>query len=276
MRRSTVDHTESKSLGFTMIELLVVMSIIAMLLAVLLPGISRAREQSRSGVCRSNIRQIALANDLYSQESGGMYCPGARNYVIAPDPLDPNLHRWHGERDSTGSPFDPSRGPLSDYLGPDGTIRNCPTFPADQIAETSDAFEIGNGGFGYNNAYVGVQSVGIGPEDYKVVTDQSGAYASKIRRPARCIMFTDSAFANKGIIEYSFCEPRFHPGFGTRADPSIHFRHNKTANVAWCDGHVSGETRTFTWSSGFYRGDPDRLDIGWFGRADDNRLFDTW
>ncbi len=79
-----------------------------------------------------------------------------------------------------------------------------------------------------------------------------------------------------GLIEYSFAEPRFHPQFGSRADPSIHFRHHKNANVAWCDGHVSPQTRTFTWSSGVYEGDPDRCDIGWFGQADDNSLFDLW
>ena len=48
------------------------------------------------------------------------------------------------------------------------------------------------------------------------------------------------------------------------------------ANVAWGAGHVSRETRTFTWSSGFYQGDPERFDVGWFGRADDNHLFDLW
>jgi hypothetical protein len=37
---------------------------------------------------------------------------------------------------------------------------------------------------------------------------------------------------------------------------------------------VTSETRTFTWSSGFYGGDPERLDIGWFGKTDDNDLFD--
>ena len=87
-------------------------------------------------------------------------------------------------------------------------------------------------------------------------------------------MFADSGFAQSNVIEYSFAEPRFHPEFGSRADPSIHFRHLGRANVAWCDGHVSTDKRTFTWSSGFYEGDPDRLGIGWFGWTDDNSIFD--
>lgn len=88
-------------------------------------------------------------------------------------------------------------------------------------------------------------------------------------------MFTDSAFAEKRLIEYSFAEPRFHPSsLAARADPSIHFRHAQRANVAWCDGHVTSERRTYSWSSGIYPGDPDRWGIGWFGETDNNSLFD--
>ena len=89
-------------------------------------------------------------------------------------------------------------------------------------------------------------------------------------------MFADCAFAASGLIEYSFAEPRFHPGFpGSRADPSIHFRHRSLTNVGWCDGHVDSRIRAFTWSSGLYSGDPKRLHIGWFGDSDDNRFFEV-
>ncbi|GAG15690.1 unnamed protein product, partial [marine sediment metagenome] len=108
-----------------------------------------------------------------------------------------------------------------------------------------------------------------------VTEDRAGAKANWVHRPVETIMFTDSAFAASAIIEYSFAEPRFHPQFPTfRADPSIHFRHRKQANVAWCDGHVDRRIRTLSWSSGLYPSDPERFNIGWFGRADDNRLFD--
>ena len=87
-------------------------------------------------------------------------------------------------------------------------------------------------------------------------------------------MFTDAAFAAATLIEYSFAEPRYQPTTGFRSDPSIHFRHRKRANVAWCDGHVDRRPLTFTWSSGFYPSEPNEYDIGWFGRCDDNHFFD--
>ncbi len=248
--------------AFTLLELLVCVGLILLLLGALLPGLSRARGQAKSAVCQSNIRQLALANTLHAQESLGRYTPGAAEFLK-------NLHRWHGSRESVTKPFNPADGPLIPYLGPDAQIRACPEFEPRQ-----PGFERGNGGYGYNNAYVGVQTATNRHGRTVVISDRSGALADEVRRPGETLMFADSAFVSRDLIEYSFAEPRFHPRYATRADPSIHFRHAGLANVAWCDGHATRERRTFTWSSGFYEGSPDRFDIGWFGPTDDNSLFD--
>lgn len=51
--------------AFTLVELLVVVSIIALLLSILMPSLSKARECARSTVCRSNLKQIYMAYTLY-------------------------------------------------------------------------------------------------------------------------------------------------------------------------------------------------------------------
>lgn len=56
--------------GFTLIELLVVIAVIAVLMAVLLPALAAARKQAASRVCQSNIRQLGLAMNLYTQDNG--------------------------------------------------------------------------------------------------------------------------------------------------------------------------------------------------------------
>ncbi len=249
--------------AFTLLELLVTAGSITLLLGLLLPGLGRAREEARSAVCRSNIRQLVLANAMYANDNGGAYVPGAAEIVKK------NLQRWHGIRKKKSEAFDSSRGPLAPFLGMDGAIRACPAF-----APEKPGFESGNGGYGYNNAYVGVQTAVMSKGATVVTTDLGGVPMHQIKRPADTLMFADCAFLNDSLIEYSFAEPRFHPQYGTRADPSIHFRHAGQANVAWCDGHVSPERRTFTSWSGLYEGDPQRQNLGWFGPSDDNTFFD--
>ena len=58
-----------KKKGFTLIELLVVISIIALLVSILMPALSKAREQARKTVCASNLRSNALALRIYSEQN---------------------------------------------------------------------------------------------------------------------------------------------------------------------------------------------------------------
>jgi len=63
-----------KSHGFTLIELLVVIAIIALLLSLLLPGLKKARKQTQTVICSSNMRQIGFAAVLYA-EANDTYVP---------------------------------------------------------------------------------------------------------------------------------------------------------------------------------------------------------
>jgi len=57
--------------AFTLVELIVVMAVIALLIAILLPAIGKARELSRRVVCASNFRQLGIACTTYAQDWRG-------------------------------------------------------------------------------------------------------------------------------------------------------------------------------------------------------------
>ena len=86
---STVRRSSPKSdkRGFTLVELLVTIGCVAVLMALLLPALSVAREQARSVQCLSNLRQLHLANVAYQTDAEGAPVPvkvGAAGTVYTP------------------------------------------------------------------------------------------------------------------------------------------------------------------------------------------------
>ena len=59
-----------KRRGFSLIELLVVISIIGLLAGMLLPALKQARESARTALCASNLRQLGLATQMYVDDYG--------------------------------------------------------------------------------------------------------------------------------------------------------------------------------------------------------------
>jgi prepilin-type N-terminal cleavage/methylation domain-containing protein len=81
--------------GFTLLELLVVISIISLLMSIMLPGLNRSREQAQRVVCGSNMRQLTMCWTMYAYDNDDRLCSadtgfnffGEGNWV-ADGPLD--------------------------------------------------------------------------------------------------------------------------------------------------------------------------------------------
>ena len=79
--------------AFTLIEILVVLAIISLLSAILFPAFARARENARSSACLSNLKQVNLAMNQYSQDfdehfppiSSGQYNVASNPYIFWPN-----------------------------------------------------------------------------------------------------------------------------------------------------------------------------------------------
>ncbi len=85
--------------GFTLIELMIVIAIIAILAAILIPNFIHARAESVSAACEGNEKQIATAMEEYAVDNNGVYPPagaltlstfgGSGNPYLGAAPVDP-------------------------------------------------------------------------------------------------------------------------------------------------------------------------------------------
>ena len=253
--------------GFTLVELLVVIGIIAVLLGILLPVVSRARESANAAKCASNLRQISMMWMMYCHQYHGFAPPGIPPRLGAPSN---NLY-WVGNGDqyrprwyalcggaAKVSPFaHPSnkRGSMN-TIRIDNPVYLCPSVP--------DWTNNRNHAYGYNFQFLGnmrqkgggryinfpVQTSRLHAAETVLAADAMGT-AAGLPATARTYYRDDgmddpSALGNHG---WALDPPRLTPTSDT-ADPSHSPqtrtapdpRHSRHANVAFCDGHVDSMT----------------------------------
>lgn len=158
MHRPTRPHR-----GFTLVELLVVIGIIALLISILLPSLGRARETANRVKCSANLRGVGQGIANYVASNGGVL-PASYTYVGNPDgtpnylPTRGYVH-WSSylELDRSPARFDTARpgilpGNAGPYASPQGwSMFTCPSLP--------------DGGLPPTNPAPGQQQVGFAPDN---------------------------------------------------------------------------------------------------------------
>ena len=188
-----------RSRGFTLVELLVVIGIIAILIALLMPALGRARENARRIDCMSHMRQLTTAWVAYAQANKG-HLVFAENW--------PDEYSWAG-------PFNGDDAIRLGLLYPwvsDARVYQCPNDPVQKNLRSYSINTFCNG------AVSGIPSV---------------KNIIQIRQPSRTMVFLEE-FDPRGWNMGSFL--LFSSG-DLWIDYPVSW-HNRGANVSFADGHV--------------------------------------
>lgn len=232
---------------FTLLELMVVIAIIGILITLLMPSLSQAREKGRAAVCLSNYKQLAMLNYSFAGDhddravGSGSYLCGSNGSVEYP-----NIFNWLYFDGSTGRKAVGRLGPAKEgQLG-------CPSSFGLSSTERAVNYNIDLRG--------GAWWASHAPTRYgRVILDQSlwpgpayhsgtpvykiGGQILKVLDPSEFIMFADAEasadvlnpnFYNKG----QFTSSLSYSDSGALKQGPIAFRHVKKSTSAFTDGHA--------------------------------------
>ena len=246
--------------AFTIIELLVVIAIIAILAAMLLPALSRAKQKASQTSCLNNVKQLVMGMALYVVDNNDTYAgAGSGNTYL------PHLEDWIYWRQGAFMPtvngvlMTLDKSPVILALGTRGNtnVFRCPMDRDDSFRNSPTYYQAGDGpyfasyeftSFNLNNGLSpGFMTIIDGKNNnktyyFKTLQVRSPATKILVAEPVAALTANDEPPIERQMgLTWVVQSGRWEP-FDT-AQTTVHnfmsIRHNNKANAAFADGHVA-------------------------------------
>ena len=238
-------RTSTNRSAFTLIELLVVVAIIAVLISILLPSLSRAREAARAVKCASIEKQIGLANHMYADANNERFVPVNTTQA--------DYYKWWFNPSfarSMSLRFDSSVGytqqpPYPEQLTDPAFEDPSPGAIPEQATYGANLTNVDNyidDGSGYGNYAEG------NTLDW---TNGFQVFRNGVSSPANKIQYSGATYfqlLQRGGNHETHWDPHGELHTLEGAEPfAIAYRHNGAANILFFDGHAERYSKEEAW-----------------------------
>jgi prepilin-type N-terminal cleavage/methylation domain-containing protein/prepilin-type processing-associated H-X9-DG protein len=223
MDRNGVRQSRGAAYGFTLLELLVVISIICLLMSIMLPSLTRAREQGKRIVCLSNMRNLTQAWMVYALENDDRLCSADTDWDVPPDcHWVADGHNMPGN-DVGGTPGAIMAGILWPYTGEALDLYKCKS----DVSERLRSYAI---------------SRTMNGQIFSSESDKIKVFHmwSEVRQASGRLVFVDAG-CRVPWIEGPFCPIKLideaEPQWRSTDFCSLTARHSDGCNISYADGH---------------------------------------